>query len=88
MTAVATDLTCQELVELVTDYLEDRLPPENRVRFELHLTYCGACRAYLKQMRGVLRGAGRLSEESIAPAARDALLGALRAWKKGGGSGP
>lgn len=87
MTRGVPDLTCRELVELVTDYLEDRLSADDRVRFELHLTYCDWCRTYLKQMRQVLATAGKLAEESIAPEARDALLGAFRGWKKGSGSG-
>jgi anti-sigma factor RsiW len=85
MTAPVAELTCRELVELVTDYLEERLPPAERTRLELHLTYCESCRAYLRQLRQVLAGAGRLAEESIAPEARDALLAVFRGWKKGAG---
>jgi anti-sigma factor RsiW len=87
MTRSVPDLTCRELVELVTDYLEERLPADHRLRFELHLTYCQWCRTYLQQMRQVLATAGRLTEESIAADARDALLGAFRGWKKGSGGG-
>lgn len=87
MTAAVPDLTCRELVELVTDYLDDRLPEEDRTRFELHLAYCDWCRTYLGQMRQVLATAGRLDEGSIAPEARDALLDAFRGWKKGPGGG-
>lgn len=87
MTRLVPDLTCRELVELVTDYLEGRLPAEDRVRFELHLTYCLPCRTYLQQMRQVLASAGTLSAESIAPSARDELLRVFRDWKKGSGGG-
>ncbi|HZY02729.1 MAG TPA: zf-HC2 domain-containing protein [Anaeromyxobacteraceae bacterium] len=87
MTREVPDLTCRELVELVTDYLEVRLPADDRLRFELHLTYCVPCRTYLKQMRQVLASAGQLTEDSIAPAARDELLRAFRDWKKGSGGG-
>jgi anti-sigma factor RsiW len=78
------DLSCRELVELVTDYLEERLPPADRERFELHLVICDGCRAYLEQMRQVLRVAGRLEETSLGAAARDTLLAAFRGWKRGG----
>jgi predicted anti-sigma-YlaC factor YlaD len=81
------DLTCRELVELVTAYLEGELPLEERTLFELHLGYCDGCRAYLRQMRQVLESAGKLTEESVSPEARDALLGAFRSWKKGSRSG-
>ena len=48
------DLSCQELVELVTDYFEGALPPEQRARFEAHLIECDACATYLEQMRTTL----------------------------------
>jgi anti-sigma factor RsiW len=85
MTPAAPDITCRELVELVTDYLEDRLPPDDRMRFEMHLTYCDWCRTYVRQMRQVVEGAGKLTEETIDPGARDALLAAFRGWKRGSG---
>jgi anti-sigma factor RsiW len=74
------DLTCQELVELVTDYLEDRLDPIRRAQFEAHIEICPGCDAYLEQMRATLRAAGRLPEEQLSPQARDALLSAFRDW--------
>jgi predicted anti-sigma-YlaC factor YlaD len=83
------DLTCKELVELVTDYLEGDLTLEARTRFELHLTYCDWCRTYLRQMREVLASAGKLGEESLSPEKRDALLSVFRDWKRRpGGGGP
>ena len=61
------ELPCRELVELVTDYLEDRLSPIDRARFEAHLTECEACRTYLEQFRQTIRVLGRLPEESLSP---------------------
>ena len=84
MNAAVPDLTCRELVELVTDYLEARLGADDRTRFELHLTYCEWCRTYLAQMRRVLETAGELTEESLEPEARDALLEAFRGWRRKG----
>jgi anti-sigma factor RsiW len=79
----ATDhLTCAELVELVTEYLEGTLPPEERRRFEAHVAECDGCAAYLAQMRDTLRIAGRLGEESLAPEAREALLRVFRDWNE------
>jgi predicted anti-sigma-YlaC factor YlaD len=77
-----TELTCRELVELVTDYLEGALSTAQRARFEEHLSMCTGCRNYLAQIQQTIRLAGRLSEESIAPQARDDLLGVFRNWKK------
>lgn len=85
MTRSVPDLTCRELVELVTDYLEARLPVDERTRFELHLTYCDWCRTYLEQMRQVLATAGEITEEAIEPEMRDALLATFRDWKRGSG---
>ena len=79
------DVSCRELVELVTEYLEARLPVEERTRFELHLGYCDWCRTYLRQMRQVRDAAEELTEESIAPEAKSALLAAFRDWKRGSG---
>jgi anti-sigma factor RsiW len=86
MTATYPELSCRELVELVTDYLEGELALDDRTRFEMHLCYCDGCRAYLEQIRQVKEAAGRISEASIEPQARDALLAAFRDWKRGGGS--
>jgi len=75
------DLTCMEMVELVTAYLEDTLAPADRARFEDHVMVCDGCSAYLDQMRHTIRLAGSLSEEAIPGDARDALLQAFRGWK-------
>jgi uncharacterized protein (TIGR02118 family) len=76
------DLACQELVELVTEYLEDRLPLPERRRFDTHLAMCSACQRYLEQMRTTLRVLGRLPDDSVSPEARDRLLVLYRAWKR------
>jgi predicted anti-sigma-YlaC factor YlaD len=77
-------LTCQELVELVTDYLEGTLGAEDRARFEEHLTLCEGCTNYVQQMRQTIQMVGRLSEESIAPPVRDEMLALFRNWKEQG----
>ena len=76
------ELPCSELVELVTEYLEDRLSVTDRARFESHLAACDACRLYLEQFRQTIRALGRLPEESLSPDARAALLAAFRAWSR------
>ena len=73
---------CRELVELVTDYLDGRLPPADRARFEAHLADCEYCETYLDQMRQTIRALGRLPEESLSDEARDALLAAFRDWSR------
>ena len=75
------ELACRELVELVTDYLEDRLSPVDRARFETHLAACEACRAFLDQYLRTVHVLGHLPEESLSPEARAALLDAFRGWR-------
>lgn len=72
--------TCQEMVELVTEYLEDRLPVADRLRFEQHIAVCGPCHAYLGQMRETIRVTGELREESLSDDARQTLMTAFREW--------
>jgi anti-sigma factor RsiW len=76
------ELTCRELVELVTDYLEARLTPAARRRFEAHLADCDGCVAHLEQLRQTIRVVGRAREGDVAEPARRALLEAFRGWKK------
>lgn len=74
-------MTCQELTELVTDYLERKLSLLDRVRFQFHIGLCLGCRTYLRQMRQTLRVLGALPAEPIPPNVRDALLERFRNWK-------
>ena len=76
------EMPCRELVELVTDYLEDRLSPVDWARFEAHLAGCEACRTYLEQFRQTIRALGRLPEESLSTESRETLLTAFRGWSR------
>ena len=79
---MSAELTCAELVELVTDYLEGALPPDEVERFEIHLVYCSPCTTHLEQMRETIRRAGALREEDLDPALADELLTAFRGWRE------
>lgn len=76
------EMTCRELVEVVTEYLETALSAADRRRFEQHLAECPPCRAYLDQMRRTIAALGRLPRESISDDARRGLLDAFRSWKR------
>ncbi len=81
----APELTCQELVELVTDYLEGALPEHDRARLEVHLDMCEGCRRYLEQYRQTIATVGRLSEDDVSPEALEDLRAAFRTWRRSPG---
>lgn len=76
-------LSCKEVVELVTAYLEGALSRRDRKRFERHIAGCGGCTAYLAQMRATIRAAGRITEDDLTTEARGELIEAFRTWKAG-----
>ena len=82
MSAIDTrdEVVCQQLVELVTDYLEGALDPDLAARFEAHLAVCGKCTTYVEQFRLVIREAGTITAEALDPATRAGLLDAFRGW--------
>lgn len=73
-------LTCQELVELVTEYLEGALDPTDRARFEEHVMTCPPCHAHIDQMRKTIELIGRVPESSLSSSAEQDLLEAFRGW--------
>jgi predicted anti-sigma-YlaC factor YlaD len=74
-------MTCKELVELVTDYLEGALSAEDQADFEKHLSLCTGCRNYLTQMQQTVETLGRLTEDSIPEDAKLELLAIFADWK-------
>ena len=74
-----THITCQEVVELVTDYLESRMVPEDVAVFEEHLDLCDGCRWYVEQMRITIATVGRIDEADVPDEMRDSLMAAFRA---------
>ena len=76
-------LSCQEVVELVTDYLEGALDPADLRRFEEHISACPHCTAYLEQLRQTIRITGTLTPDDLTPEAEAALVDAFRGWKDG-----
>jgi anti-sigma factor RsiW len=74
------DLTCKELVELVTAYLDGSLRGRQRRRFESHLAACDGCTRYLRQMETAIRATGTLTEEQVTDEQKTVLLAAFRDW--------
>jgi anti-sigma factor RsiW len=81
MTDSPDHISCQEVVELVTAYLEGALPADETALFEQHLSFCEGCAWYVEQMRTTIAAAGRISEEDIADGDRERLLAAFRGWR-------
>jgi hypothetical protein len=82
MTGDVASLTCQELVELVTDYLEEALDEDTRARFEHHVTLCPGCGVYLRQMEDTAARLGSVPLDSLSEEAQSTLLDAFRGFRR------
>jgi predicted anti-sigma-YlaC factor YlaD len=76
-------LTCQEVVELVTDYLEQALLPEMQAQFEEHVALCPGCDTYIDQVQTTIMLLRKLAEQSMFPETKQELLEKFRNWKQG-----
>ena len=77
-------LTCREAVELVTDYLEDALPPRERDRFEQHLALGDPCVEYVEQVRTAVALAHRVPPDAVDPVTMRQMIALYRAWQQPG----
>ena len=84
MLGLKRELVCQQVVELVTDYLEGALSRSARRRFEAHLAGCEHCAEYLEQMRATIRLTGRLQAEDLSPEMREEFSALYRRWRSEG----
>jgi anti-sigma factor RsiW len=75
------ELICQEIVEVINDYLEDAMDAELRTSFEAHLDTCPHCMHYLEQMRAMIRVSGTIGAGSLSPEFQAGLLAAFRNWR-------
>ena len=74
-------MDCNELVELVTAYLDGSLDPEMRARFDMHLLECDGCENYLQQFRATIETLGSVRDDELDPSYREKLLNAFRDWR-------
>ena len=75
------ELVCQQIIELITDYLEGALSRSERRRFEAHLAGCEHCSEYLEQMRTTIRLTGRIDTDDLTPAMREEFTALYRRWR-------
>jgi anti-sigma factor RsiW len=78
-----SQLTCREIVHLVSDYLDGALSGRDRRKVEKHLVGCEGCTAYLSQMRETIRLTGKLTEDQVPEPVRQELVAAFRDWHAG-----
>jgi anti-sigma factor RsiW len=74
-------MDCNELVELVTAYLDGSLDPDTRARFDLHLLECDGCENYLQQFRQTIGTVARIGDDELDPALRSRLLDAFKNFR-------
>jgi anti-sigma factor RsiW len=75
-------MTCAELVELVTAFLDDALDPETEQRFIEHLAGCDGCEVYVEQFRRTIAEVGQVEPESLSDETRDRLLDTFRTFPR------
>jgi anti-sigma factor RsiW len=73
--------TCEEVVELATEYVEGAMTPAQMTQFELHLNFCDGCMTFVDQIRRTSAAAAQLFEDEIPAQTRATLLAAFRDWK-------
>jgi hypothetical protein len=82
MNRIPEQLACKQLVELVTEYLEEALTPDDRAKFEEHIKVCGHCREYLQQIQDTMNIAGAVPTQPPASETRARLLDIYREFLK------
>jgi anti-sigma factor RsiW len=75
-------LTCREVIELLSNYIDGALSPDDRRRVDEHLALCDGCATYLEQMRETIRITGMVTEEQVPEPDKNALLDAFRDWRR------
>ena len=79
---MADNFTCREIVELITDYLEGSFTLSQRLRFQMHIGLCFACRSYLCQMKYTVATLRQLPSEPVPTQVKEALMKRFRTWKQ------
>jgi anti-sigma factor RsiW len=80
--SVEASITCREVVELLSDYIDGELPASQRVRVEEHLAGCDGCTTILEELRETVRLTGMLTVEHVSESQSATLLGAFRDWSR------
>ena len=84
MTSAQTEISCQEFVELVTDFIEGQLAEARRIEVEIHLGTCDGCETYLEQIRHTIAALRRLAQDDDFPRTREQALASFRELRSDG----
>jgi anti-sigma factor RsiW len=76
------EMTCAQVVELVTAFFDGRLSSADAERFEEHLGFCDGCSTYVEQLRATIDATGRLREEDVPQELQERLVAAFRSWSR------
>ncbi len=76
------NFSCKEIATLITDYLDGSFSLTQRLRFQMHIGVCMACRNYLRQMKHTVAVLGQLPSEPVPPEIKEALMNRFRTWKQ------
>jgi predicted anti-sigma-YlaC factor YlaD len=74
-------LTCHEVIELLSNYIEGAMSADEQRRVDEHLALCDGCTTYLEQMRESIRLSGMVTEEQVPDDDKASLLAAFRDWR-------
>jgi len=75
---VAPMVRCQEVVDLLMEYLEGELPALRAAALDAHLKGCSPCLAFLNTYRSTIHVSRQLTVEEIPPELTERLLEFLR----------
>jgi anti-sigma factor RsiW len=76
------EIACRQAVELMSDYLDGRLPQHDRMRLERHFDECPHCVEYLAQLRVTINALGRAEPDDLSEEARNELVALYRRWRQ------
>ncbi len=74
-------MTCHEVIELLSSYIDGALSADDTRRVDEHLALCDGCATYLEQMRETIRLTGMVTEQQVPEDDKAALLAAFRDWR-------
>ncbi len=77
-------LSCKDITDLLTEYLEGEMSLGDRMRIRMHLAMCGHCRTYVTQLKLTVDSCGRIPPPEVTEDLREDLLATFRNWKAEG----